>query len=30
MKKTREITDWIENISTEIIENIDQESVGFP
>lgn len=27
MKKTREITDWIENNSTEIIENIDQESV---
>jgi len=28
MKKTREITDWIENNSTEIIENIDQESVN--
>lgn len=27
MKKIREITDWIENNSTEIIENIDQESV---
>ena len=27
MKKTRKITDWIENNSTEIIENIDQESV---
>jgi hypothetical protein len=27
MKKTREITDWIENNSTEIIENINQESV---
>ena len=27
MKKIREITDWIENNSNEIIENIDQESV---
>lgn len=27
MKKIREITDWIEKNSTEIIENIDQESV---
>jgi hypothetical protein len=27
MKKTREITEWIENNSTEIIENIEQESV---
>jgi hypothetical protein len=27
MKRIREITDWIEKNSTEIIENIDQESV---
>jgi len=27
MKEIREISDWIENHSTEIIENIDQESI---